>query len=302
MYMKDAQAVYLKEKLYVRGLTRDPSEDAKIYIYSFTENAWHNNILDSPTSDSAFITYRDRLVLVGGWYYTTVQTTDSGSGSDTDATTDLGFIPVVTGKLWVLMDEQNWSQSLPPMHTPRVWASAVSVQHNLIVAGGSTTFEQWNGVDVVEVYNGQQWIRALSFPRVYYCMHAAVHDGNCYLVGGDSRSDVFCTTLESLIASAQSKELRRTLPDVPHMVSSITVWGDYLVAMGQGIVSSIDISHFSHTESWIEVGSLPANLESSCAIALPTGELLAIGGGDTLSGASDCGWDGYSDQIFKIRG
>ena len=100
-------------------------------IYDIT---W--KLIESPTKRSALTIYHDQLVLVGGKEVPTNKTTD---------------------KLWTLQeDEQTFTQTLPLMFTARLGASAISTDNHLVVAGGVGS--NFTNLDVVEVYNSQQWM------------------------------------------------------------------------------------------------------------------------------------------------
>ena len=198
--MRHAKSAMLGDKVCVGGgITPNTSTASNIYIYDFI--AWKT--VKSPTRRSALTTYQERLVLVGG--------RDPSTGTPTN-------------KLWMMDNEQTWTQPLPLMPTPRWGASAVTVQNNLIVAGGKGTVGA--ELDVVEVFDGQQWATAQPLPRGCYDMKSAIHNGNWYLIGG--RGQVFCASLESLVASAQSKvtgSVWKTLPPAL-IVSPALLYGE----------------------------------------------------------------------------
>ena len=151
--------------LFFRYLNTFP-KSSSLFVYNITRDSW--DTLDTPTEGYALVTYLSQLVLVGG--------TDPATGWPTN-------------QLWVLNNNDNWTQPHNPMPTSRLGASAVSVGKHLIVAGG---FGDLNSLDVVEVYDGHQWKRAQYLPRACYWMKSALHKGNWYLVGGvDQYREVF---------------------------------------------------------------------------------------------------------------
>ena len=78
---------------------------------------------------------------------------------------------------------------------------AISHHNHLIVAGGRDS----NGWDtnVVEVYDGRQWMRTDPLPKHCSHMKTTFHNGNYYLMGGGNQDQsVFCASLQSLIAKA----------------------------------------------------------------------------------------------------
>ncbi|MCG8621144.1 MAG: hypothetical protein MJE68_03945, partial [Proteobacteria bacterium] len=114
-----AQAVCLKDKVYVGGgVTTESSfrPDARLYIYTPATDEW--TTLDTPVYFFALTTYHSQLVLVGGEEYV---------GED--------VLGEPTNKLWILSEDGQWQETLPPMPTPRTDTSAVSHGDHLLVIG-----------------------------------------------------------------------------------------------------------------------------------------------------------------------
>ncbi len=271
----EAQAVQLKTKVYVQGTTDPMETDSVIYMYEVPADAWVS--MQSPIYWSALTIYHSQLVLVGG-----VETTTRG----------------VTGQLWVLQDEQTWTQPLPPMPTARHSASVISSGDHLVVAGGDT-----GGLitDSVEVYDGVQWVRADPLPVACRDTKSTYYSGIWYLMGGYGQStSVFCTSLQSLIGKAtqqpphlpdtsKQQSVWKTLPDVPYDSSSTTTLGGALLTMGgldscHTMTSSIKM-YSPLTCSWLHIGDTPQDVYTICSITLTTGEMMVIGG-RTVSGRS----------------
>ncbi len=266
--MYDAQAVQLKTKVYVQGDTGSAESDNNIYTYEVATDVWVS--MDSPTMKSALTIYRSQLVLVGGEESTT------------------GTLRV-TNQLWVLQDEQTWTQSLPPMPTARHSASAISSGDHLVVAGGEVGL----ATNLVEVYDGLQWVRADALPVA--CLDIkSTYSEMWYLIGGYRQSNsVFYTSLHSLVEkatqqpphspdSSEQQSVWKTLPDVLFERSSTTTLGGALLAVGgrdSGGKRSSSIRMYSPlTHSWLHVGDMPEAVSSTCSITLTTGEAMVIGG------------------------
>ena len=261
----------LKNKVYFGGgFTGYDAAATTLYIYTSTPmaNTWAT--LPSPTRWSALTTYNSQLVLVGGMASSTV-----------------------TNQLWVLQeDERTWRQPLPAMPTARYAASAISHHNHLIVAGGVGSNHR--DMDVVEVYDGCQWMRTDPLPKCCSYMKTTVHNGNYYLMGSNSQGQsVFCASLQSLIAkatqqsptspsSSEQKSAWETLPDVPYQHSATTIFGAALVAVGgydsSGTSRSSLHMYSPHTRSWLHVGEMPLAICDTCTITLPTGEMMGVGG------------------------
>ena len=265
--MSEAQAVWLRDKLYVGGGSTlgNIRDAARLYIYTPTSDTW--NYIDTSVYWFALITYHSRLVLVGGREYVGV-----------------GKHGPVTNKLWTLTEHDQWRETLPPMTTKRQWASAVEYADYILVVGGD---DELRNIDIVEVYNGHHWARAQCLPKPCYWMKSTVLNGHWYLMGGwRPENKVYYASLDSLVASCQPSEkplppVWKRLPDVPHDRSSTTVFGNRVIAVGGGGYLSLNSSihaYSPYTQSWVHVGDMSVGLSSTCTAVLPTGELMVIGG------------------------
>ena len=245
----DAQAVILNNKVYSTAQT--VTSDQFISVYWYIRGLW-DRFTGPPTSRYALTTYKGQLVLVGGF--------DASNNAPTNWT---------------------WTQPFLPMPTKRWGASAVSIGDHLIVAGG--VGNDFSRLNTVEVYNGHQWAAAESLPMVCCDMKSVVHEGNWYLIGGSGQDkEVFCASLDSLIASTRSERTAtsvwKRLPEVPLALSSAAAFENCLLAVGGYPYSSAIHAYSPFTESWVHVGDMPIACESTCTVVLPTGELLALGG------------------------
>ena len=271
MGMRDAQAVWLGDKLYVGGgLTSGGEDEARLYIHTPTTDTWSH--IDTPVYYFSLVTYHSQLVLVGGRKL-------------------VDNIMPVTNKLWTLTEHDQWRETLPPMTTKRHIASAVEFADNILVAGGENDNLR-SIINIVEVYNGHHWAKAQSLPKPCYYMKSTILNGHWYLMGGEGQAkEVYYASLDSLVASCRPSEkclpsVWKRLPDVPHVRSSTAVFGNRLIAIGGGGWSSPSSSihaYSSYTQSWVHVGDMPSRLNSTCTAVLPTEDLMVIGG---LNGTS----------------
>ena len=260
--MSNAQAVWLGDKLYVGGGSTPESirNYVRLYIYTPTTDTW--NHINTPVYWFALVTYHSQLVLVGGKEYI-------GEGRTGP----------VTNKLWTLIEHGQWRETLPPMTTKHQRASATEFAGNILVAGGKD--DTGRNIDIVEVYNGHHWVKAQC---PYHCMKSTVLNGHWYLMGGwGQEKEVYYASLDSLVASCQPSEkplppVWKRLPDVPHDLSSIAVFGHRLITVGGHPPNSSIHAYSPHTQSWVHVGDMPVKLHSNCIAVLPTGELMVIGG------------------------
>ena len=258
----NAQAVVLENKVYIGGGCMSPEPSSILLVYDFTKDLWDK--LDTPTQWYALTSYNSQLVLVGGM--------DPNTG-------------IATNQLWVLDEQRNWTQPLPPMTKERYQASAVNVGDYLIVAGGQGG-SHVGPLDVVEVYDGHQWRKAKSLPRPCSSMRSALHEGKWYLDGGAQAEEdrkIYYTSLESLIATMHSEggeqpSVWKELPGSPLLWSTPVVFKNQLISVAGYPYSSAIHAYFPRKMSWVHVGDLPVACYSTCALVLPTGELLVIGG------------------------
>ncbi len=275
--MDDAQAVQLKNKVYVQGDTASTKTNSTIYTYEVPADAWVS--MRSPAYWSALTIYHSQLVLVGGRETITKRDTD---------------------QLWVLQDEQTWTQPLPPMPTVRHSASVISLGDHLVVAGGVTGLAR---IDSVEVYDGVQWVRADPLPVACRDIKSTHHSGMWYLMGGVGQStSVFYTSLQSLFEkatrqpphspdSSEQQSVWKTLPDVPYEYSSTTTLGGEALLTVGGMkkiqyknTSSISM-YCPLTRSWLHIGDVPVAVRSTCSISLTAGETMVIGGATGYAGS-----------------
>ena len=260
--MQDAQAVWLKDKLYVGGgvAIGNRTHDARLYIYTPLTDEW--SMIKTPVCWFAVITYQSLLVIVGGEELNT---------------------KLITNKLWTwVVDNAQWRETIPHMTFKRSCPSAVAHTCNILVAGGQTA--AFTSVDTVEVYNGAHWATAQSLPIPCCLMKSTVFNGHWYLIGGDRQgTKVFCASLFLLVASCQSSKhplpsVWKRLSDVPYQYSSLVVLKSQLIAVGGYPQTSSICAYSPHTESWIHVWSMPVELSKACTAVLPSGKLMVIGG------------------------
>ncbi len=276
--MYSVQAVLLGNILYVGGgLTG--GNGAVLFTCDFTVDTW--STIPTPVKLFALATYHSQLVLAGG-----------------------RFPYETTNNLWVLGTD-GLNQPLPPMPTPRVGAVAISTDRHLIVAGGIGVDNIY--LDVVEVFDGQQWTQTDPLPKKCRYIQSTCHGDFCYMMGGDiDRNDVFYASLRSLVDKASHRapsshntggqqSVWKTLPDVPFGSSSTTVFGEALLAVGGYDRSTkITLSIFMYSplpRTWVKMGELPKALSSTCSITLPTGEMVVIGGHTV---------QGQSNHVYKV--
>ena len=261
--MRDAQAVVLGDKVYLGGGDGSEGPLSKLLIYDFAKDSW--DTLDTPTQSYGLAVYHSKVVLVGG--VDPIHNT-------------------VSKQIWVLDEKHCWTKCPYSMPKERFGASAVSIGNHLIVAGGDKGGIDGR-LDVVDVYDGQQWRTAQSLPKTCSRMKSVVHEGVWYLAGGVGQDlKVFYTSLKSLIAAAscsaaavgdEPELVWKTMADTPLQGSTPVVFGKQLTTVGGLYTSAIYVYHPNKT--WVRVGDLPVAFSFVCSLVLPTtGELMMVGG------------------------
>ncbi len=250
--MSDAssESVYLNGTLYVGG---GPTVAKLCSLKLGVDTTW--TMTDTPTYRSTLVVHDSELLLVGGEEY---------------------FTREETNKVFTMRDGQ-FVETLPPMNESRSSPSAVSSGSALVVAGGKNTSEFLSSV---EVFKDGQWTTAPSLPSAGSNMKSALHGDQWYLI--TCFGIVFLASLQSLISGAV-KFPWETLPDAPNMLTAAAFFGDRLLSIGGGVfyAPTTTIHAFSpNTQSWEHAADLPLSLTESSAVAVPTGELMIIGGKD----------------------
>ena len=271
--MYNAQAVFLDGTLHVGGGFTVGSLRDFARLYSCkpgSDGSW--TATDTPTCCYALTTYDSHLLLVGGREYPSVQ---------------------VTNKIYTMIDGE-FKELLPPMKEKRYSSSAVSSGSVLAVAGG---FDGSRLLSSVEVYNNGQWTSGQSLPDACCDMKSVFHGDKWILIGG---TKVYCVSLQSLVSGTEQSPWE-TLPDVPFPYSATAVKtavaeygnGGHILSIGGYDYPNPTTSIYAYspdTQSWIHVGDLPTPLYSMCAIVVPSGELIVLGGDKKGS---------WSEQVFR---
>ena len=265
MDVTGAQAVWLKDKVYLGGGITSGSfrSAARFHIYTPVTDEW--TTLDTPVYWFGLTTYRSQLVLVGGREYV---------GEN--------ILGEPTNKLWTLSENGQWQETLPPMPTSCINASAVSHgDHLLVITDDYPT-------NKVYVYNGHHWASAQPPPQSLDSINSTVFNGDWYLMGGGGI--VYSASLDSLLASCQPSEtpqpssLWKRLTDAPGEWCRPAVFGNRLIAVGRGSTSTTFIpslyAYSSLTQSWVHMGYSPSTPTYfyPCAVPLPSNELMIVSG------------------------
>ena len=273
MGVYNAQAVVLERKVYFGGgMQQKETVPPYMYTYDIIDNLWQ--LLPSPTKRAALAAYRGKIVLAGGMISNNT----------------------ITNKVWVLQDDNTWSESLPPMPTARSRASSLAHENVLVVAAGITATK----TDVVEIYDGIQWNATSPLPIKCWNLWSTYLNGYCFLLGGEGQgTSVLYTSIQSLINDATKKELAwKKLTDVPYSASCTTTFAGTLLAVGgRKIVNRCKVKtsdihmYFPLTQQWAPMATMPECMDCTCAVPLSPHELMVIGGH---------GNDAHTEYLLKV--
>ena len=238
----------LNDKVYFSNLSV-----AKLSIYTPATDSWDS--IATPVSHFALTTYRSQLVLVGG-----INCDDANPST----------------KLWTLSEDGQWQETLPPMETACINASAVNHGDHLMVINGKE----------VNLYSGRCWAKAQCLPQALSSTKSIVLNDNLYVIAVEIpfNGQVYSASLDSLmiIASCQPSETRqrspawKKLPDVPDCRFYPAGFGRRLIVIA---LNQSEICTFSpFAQSWIRVGYYPYGppVYGICAISLPSNELMVV--------------------------
>ena len=161
-----AQAVVMREKVYVGGGVTDKAEDiVHVFRYITTRDEW-SRLPPHHACYFAMAQFAGNLITVGG-----------------------GIPGIVTGKVYRFKDEsQNWEEFLKPMPTARFFLSVATTQSAIIASGGTTGVrdDEVSRCTTVEVYCSEtsQWYTADPLPAPHHVMSSVTIADTCFLLGG----------------------------------------------------------------------------------------------------------------------
>ena len=258
------QCVVIGQEVFVVGWAPDAG-GYTVVVYHIKSDSWNIHSWP-PTRYAALTTYHSQLVLIGG--------VEIGTGR-------------VTNRVFV-WQEGEWHPSLPPMTVARRSTSAVSSGNLIIVASGVTSPRSLpeSSTDAVELFNGHSWMMAQSLPVACSSINLVLVNCELYLNGtiGLGR-EVFRATVQSIVNSTENdsqSQVWTRLPPVPHLIDSSVGYNNKILAFegGLGLPRAVIHAYFPPTQSWVHVEDAPAPhfIFRSCALTLPTGDLMLVTG------------------------
>ncbi len=265
-----ACAVVLNGEVYVGGGGADRhKDDFIIQVYSPESDGWRG-LPQCPVRLFAMAVVNQQLVVVGGRSHNHQVQSTVLVWDDTS---------------------RRWTTPYPNMPTARGSAAAVSYQQFLVVAGGYDQSER--DLNTVNILNSstKQWVTATTLPKARFDLSPTLVGDTLYFLGGFSGNDtpskqMFSTSISALISHATSSS-RAPPPnwDVTNTKltrSTAVSLNNSLLAVGGRDARGKDSSAIYHynpqSKRWTKVGDVPSALSLCSCTALPSGELMVLGG------------------------
>jgi non-specific serine/threonine protein kinase len=245
----------------LRDTVRGPVASNKVEGLDTTLNSsWQASTpLPVPVHHAMAVTYKDELVLIGGWI---------PKGSN--------LTPAASKRVFALRGDR-WVE-LPPMATGHAAAAAGVVDGKIVVAGGQSDDRL---VAATEVYDGRRWRSGAALPTPREHLAGASDGRYLYAVGGRRLSpDKNLAALERYDPDADRWEKLAGMP-TPRGGLGVAIAGGRLYAVGGETpttvlraVEAYDIAK----DRWSAVSPLRTP-RHGMAVATAGGRLYAIGGG-----------------------
>ena len=257
------QSVEVDGTVYVGGGHGDKDEDDyTVMAYDMQSCKWHT-LPPYSARYFAMTTINNKLILVGGY---------RGSAVD-----QLG--------VWKT-DSNQWTHPFPAMPTPRIFPSATSYKHGLVVAGGYSRGVSLSTVEVLDIDN-KQWSTAPCTPIPCDRMKSTIIGNTWYLMGGRQDSthttDVYSVSLEALVSHSapDSSKIWNKIAPLNYERSSPLSLGGSLLALGGWDIKECYVStiqrYVPDTNTWVPAGELPHPLQN-CTCITTAGRLHVFGG------------------------
>ncbi len=277
--MDRPQSVCIGGKVFVGGgFTENTIDPFLVFQYEPEKDVWVS-LQRCPVRSFSLNQFQGQLITVGG----------------------LEVEEGITDKLYSYNeDSKSWESFLTPMLTPRYGLSVVTTQSAIVTIGGVVRSDgEHEPCADVEVYavKTSLWHAADPLPVPSYCMSSILVGDTCYVLGGESQSEmnlqaVICAKVSSIIkkATAPPEQLTQTVfesvwkafPNTPLMGSTAASIGGSLMAIG-GFDKKDQASVAVYVylpKMWVRVasGDLPTAAYGQTAVQLSDHTLLVCGG------------------------
>ena len=189
----------------------------------------------------------------------------------------------------------SWSEVLPPMPTKRCGTTAVTLNEQVVVAGGTAGLHYADHIKTVEVMDTKSlpvlWSTVASLPHPYNLASATICGNYLYMLGGmddksKTKSVLTCSLTELLQSSSSTSSVWHRVADAPAYHSTCVSVNGQILAVGGRDKSGearADIHMYDPpTNSWNPATKLPTARFCCLVAVLPNGEMMAVGGKTAL--------------------
>ena len=236
----------------------------EVYEYNSTTKVWIR-LPDCPFRSCSLAILKDLLTTVGGLPFTNQLFSLTGNSTS-----------------------KPWMEVYPPMPSKRQWATTLSMDAILLVAGG--VGEGDVVLSVVEILDAQtsQWSRAARLPEPFHRASATICHGHIYMLGATGEGkrhtkSVFTCHLNDLLHSTSSSLMVWSkIADLPVTKSTCVSLNHQLLAIGgkdaDDKVSAAVHLYDSATKTWRVISHMSIARRSCFAAVLPDNKLMVVGG------------------------
>ena len=265
-----ATAVLIGRKVYIAGgLTPDVRSAWIVQVYNIDTGKW-SSLPPAPQFNSEAIAINNNLVLIGG--------RESSTGKITNMVST-----------W-LLEEEKWTQTIPPMSTRRSRPGVLLLKNYLFVFGGQGEDGETllNSFEVLNVEENQWSSGRGLLPQPLYAFKLGVFEDVVILTSAQDSTGTPITkswkipvrVLENRVTNSSSQPIQWTpIASTPYNVSSLLTNSKQpvLVSGFRGGQSTKAI-HLYTTDNWEVVGQLSQPRIRSAVVTISDNSFLVFGG------------------------
>ena len=275
------------------GYCENDEQSYELAAFCLNTNEWEQ-LPKSETKWFAMAVYDNELVLVSGKRHDETSCTRVARLNEENQT-------------WM------WPDDITEMQSARMGASATSLTHHLLVAGGwDDTRSRINTVEVYDKHK-RQWFKAQPLPKLAAECKTALADNDIwfFMGGANQYKAAYYASIRAIVKQAvpsimetssgeagtqpaaaeedggnptnPSGELWKSLPNVPNEFCSAAILGGSLVSIGgSGFFQNSKLIHAynPHTNTWLKIGEMPEECCRATAVTLNSSSVLVLGGVD----------------------
>ena len=190
--------------------------------------------------------------------------------------------------------KDEWVEMFPPMSTRRKWATALSTDNILVVAGGTGRGEAvLSTVEVMRIENNQ-WFSVADLPDAMTFASAACCGDRIYMLGGWDKDgspvkSVYTCLLSALLSSDSRSQTAMSdvdpvwsmVADLPVTCSTAVSLHDHLLALGgEDFMKPTSALHLynPNSDTWDIIGHMSTARSACLAAVLQDSRLMVVGG------------------------